>query len=157
MFRYPPGLGAGMRLIAVTLAIGISAPANARQHSLANNTGDENDNFSGSCGFREARVIGYSDPKRSLAEKCENRASEMCIFGFGSRGFKPRQIRVDPAIHAACSNISSERALECVTNIRKSRSMESGTKDVITGSKRKNRIIHLPALAVSEISRCASE
>jgi hypothetical protein len=147
----------GMRLIAVALALGISAAANAKQHSLANNAGDENDNLSASCDFRESRVIGYSDPKRSLSEKCENRASEMCIFGFGSRGFKPRQIRIDPAIHAACSNINSERALECVTNIRNTRSMESGTKDIITGGKRKNRIIHLPALAVSEVSQCTSK
>jgi hypothetical protein len=142
--------------VAVALALGISAAANAKQHSVANNAGDENDNLSGSCDFRDSRVIGNSDPKRSLSEKCENRASEMCIFGFG-RGFKPRQIRIDPAIHAACSNINSEKALECITNIRHTRTMDSGTKDIITGSKRKNRIIHLPALAVAEVSQCASE
>ena len=45
------------------LALGISAVANAKQHSVANNAGDENDNLSGSCDFRESRVIGYSDPK----------------------------------------------------------------------------------------------
>jgi hypothetical protein len=146
-----------MRLIAFALALGISAAANAKQHLEANNVGDENESLSSPCDFRESRVIGNSDPKRSLSEKCENRASEMCIFGFGSRGFKPRQIHIDPAIHAACSNINSERALECITNIRKTHSMDSGGKDVITGSKRKNRIIHLPALAVSEISQCVSE
>ena len=81
----------------------------------------------------------------------------MCIFGFGYRGFKPRQIHLDPAIHSACLSVTTPKALKCVTNLRKSVNMELGGKSVLTGSKHKNRIVHLQALSVSDIARCASE
>src|SRR5271157_1114906 len=126
--------------IAAALALGISVAAHAKHPTVANDAGNEIDNSSGHCDFRESRVIAYSDPKRSFSEKCENRASETCIFGFGSRGFKPHQIRIDPAVHAACLNIRSDKALFCVTNIRKALSMESSQEGILTGSKRRNRI-----------------
>ena len=159
-----------MRWAAVTIALGFAVAlafqmpaAPAKQHAVRDdnetesNFEDDSAAVSVSCDFREARTIGNQDPNRPLQERCENRASEMCIFGFGYRGFKPRQIHIDPAIRSACQGITTPRALECVTNLRKTRTMESGGKGMITGGKRKNRIVHLPALAVSDIRRCASE
>jgi hypothetical protein len=158
-----------MRRAAVTLALGVAVAlafqmpaAPAKQHAVhddeeTESNSDDSAALSASCDFRESRTIGNQDPNRTLQERCENRASEMCIFGFGSRGFKPRQIHIDAAVHSACQGVTTPRALECVTNLRKALMMESGGKSMITGGKRKNRIIHLPALAVSDIRRCASE
>ena len=155
---------------AVSLALGVAvalafqmAAAPAKQHAVRDDeetessSEDDSAALPASCDFRESRTIGNKDPNRSLQERCENRASEMCIFGFGSRGFKPRQIHIDPAIHSACQGVTTPSALECVTNLRKTLAMESGGKSMITGGKRKNRIIHMPALAASDIRRCASE
>ncbi len=159
-----------MRRAAVTLALGAAVAlafqmpaAPAKQHAAQDdeetesNSKDDSAALSASCDFRESRTIGNKDPNRTLQERCENRASEMCIFGFGSPGFKPRQIHIAPAIHTACQGVRTPRALECVTNLRKALMVESGGKSMITGGKRKNKIIHLPALAVSDIRQCASK
>jgi len=158
------------RVISIVLAFGVAATfglqlsvVHAKRHLTQDEDEAKTDGesaappFSASCGFSESKTIGNADPKRSMPERCENRASEMCIFGFGSRGFKPYQIHLDPAIHSACQSVTTPKALECVTNLRKALNRESGGKSVLTGGKRRNRIVHLPALSVLDISRCASE
>jgi hypothetical protein len=146
--------------LAVTVGIQ-SSMAHAKRHSAQDEDteSDAEDGgaaLSANCNFAESRMLGNQDPSRSLQEKCENRASEMCIFGFGSRGFKPRQIHIDPAIHAACQTVTTPSGLGCVTSLRKALKM-SGGQSLMTGSKRRNRIVYLPALTVSEIRRCASQ
>jgi hypothetical protein len=159
MFRRAVALSVG---VAIALVLPLSA-AHAKRHSAdyaegtESDSNDETGGLSEGCGFGESRTIGNRDPSRSLPERCENRASEMCIFGFGYRGFKPHMIRIDPAIHSACLGITTPKALACINGLTKVRAMESGGRYMITGGKRKNRIIHLPALNVSEITRCATQ
>ena len=80
---------------AITLGLPVSTAQAKRQSVQTDQSsaedGDQNSVPSATCSFSKSRTIGNNDPSRSLAERCENRSSEMCIFGFGTRGFKPRQ------------------------------------------------------------------